>query len=55
MYLRPGSNEVQTSNFTCAEPNYYVRHMLSSTYESIRNGIFVFGSTLPFYSTELVE
>jgi len=25
---------VQTSNFTCAEPNNYIRHMQSSTYEN---------------------
>ena len=27
---------VQTSNFSCAEPNCQIRHMKSSTYESIR-------------------
>ena len=37
---------VQTSNFSCAEPNYQIRLMKSSTYESIRFvDSFVFGST----------
>ena len=44
---------VQTSNFSCAEPNVAIKYMKSSTYESIRIGRFVFGSTVPFYPTRL--
>jgi len=37
---------VQTSNFSCAEANYQIRHVRSATYESIRFvDRFVFGST----------
>ena len=45
---------VQTSNFSCTEPNVAIKYMKSSTYESIRIGRFVFGSTVPFYPTGLV-
>ena len=44
---------VQTSNFSCTEPNVAIKYMKSSTYESIRIGRFVFGSTVPFYPTGL--
>ena len=37
--LRP----IQTSNFSCTEPNVAVKYMKSSTYESIRIGSFVLG------------
>ena len=46
---------VQTSNFSCAEPNFDIKYMKSSTYESIKIDIFEFGSTLPFYPTWPVE
>ena len=49
-YLGP----VQTSNFSCTEPNVANKYMRSSTYESIRIGGFVFGSTVPVYPTGLV-
>ena len=42
------------SNFSCTEPNVAIKYMKSSTYESIRIGSFVFGSTVPFYPTGLV-
>ena len=48
--LRPGSDV----EFSCTEPNVAVKYMKSSTYESIRIGSFVFGSTVPFYPTGLV-
>ena len=32
---------VQTSNFSCTEPNVAIKYMKSSTYESIRIGRFV--------------
>ena len=44
---------VQTSNFSCTEPNVAIKYMKSSTYESIRIGRFVFGSTVPFYPAGL--
>ena len=44
---------VQTSNFSCTETNVAIKYMKSSTYESIRIGRFVFGSTVPFYPTGL--
>ena len=46
---------VQTSNFSCAEPNVGIKYMESSTYESIKIDIFEFGSTLPFYPTGPVD
>ena len=45
---------VQTSNFSCTEPNVAIKYMKSSTYESIWIGKFVFGTTVPFYPTRLV-
>ena len=48
-----GLGPVQTSNFSCTEPNVAIKYMKSSTYESIRSGRFVFGSTVPFYPTGL--
>ena len=47
------SGPVQTSNFSCTEPNVSIKYMKSSTYESIRIGRFEFGSTVPFYPTGL--
>ena len=38
---------VQTSNFSCTEPNVVIKNMRRSTYESIRIDRFVFGSTVP--------
>ena len=46
---------LQTSNFSCAEPNARIRYMKRSTYESIKIDLFEFGSTLPFYPTGPVE
>ena len=48
------SGPVHTSDFSCTKPNVAIKYMKSSTYESIRIGRFVFGSTVPFYPTGLV-
>ena len=42
------------SNFSCTELNAAIKYMGSSTYESVRIGRFVFGSTVLFYPTGLV-
>ena len=47
-------SSVETTSFTCTEPNVATTYMRSSTYESIRIGRFVFGWTVPFYLTGLV-
>ena len=47
--LRPGSN-VELFMY---RPSVAIKYMKSSTYESIRIGRFVFGSTVPFYPTGL--
>ena len=54
IYVLISLGPVQTSNFSCTEPNVAIKYMKSSTYESIRIGRFVFGSTVPFYPTRLV-
>ena len=40
--VKPGSKR---QNISCAEPNYGIRHMKSSKYESVKFDRFVFGTT----------